>query len=337
MSDPAKVLLIPDTAGWAWHHMAKGIAAYAAEPYRVAIAFPQDVAPLGANRSLGYLYGSVFQFSLSEGQFPLDWSLRDGSIVDHPGWFWSQKAGDPPSIACRLTSRIRHRERLFQQAKGCDVLLVKNRQHHRKLEHLGIQAQYVPPAVDTNIFRYQEPRTRDFLVVGWCGQVPTDGSLNQKGAKEVLFPLVEKVRQSRAPVKFLINQRTAAEAFDLHVMARWYAQCDLFLCTSMDEGGPMPILEAMACGRPVVSTTCGFVPDVVRDGETGWLVPQWWSEQDAAQLVDQLGTLICELACDPDLVRQAGEAAAHDVQERWSWKLHANTWLEAITGVAHDA
>jgi glycosyltransferase involved in cell wall biosynthesis len=48
---------------------------------------------------------------------------------------------------------------------------------------------------------------------------------------------------------------------------------DLFAMSSVTEGLGSAVLEAMACGRPVVSTRAGGLPEVVVDGETGLLVP----------------------------------------------------------------
>jgi glycosyltransferase involved in cell wall biosynthesis len=43
--------------------------------------------------------------------------------------------------------------------------------------------------------------------------------------------------------------------------------------TSTNEGSPVSLIEAMAAARPVVATAVGGVPDLVRDGEQGLLVP----------------------------------------------------------------
>ena len=52
----------------------------------------------------------------------------------------------------------------------------------------------------------------------------------------------------------------------------YYGSLDLYLNTSVHEGLPLSIVEAMACGTPVVSAAVGGIPEIVTHGEHGFLV-----------------------------------------------------------------
>jgi glycosyltransferase involved in cell wall biosynthesis len=64
----------------------------------------------------------------------------------------------------------------------------------------------------------------------------------------------------------------------------WYAAADVVCLTSHSEGCPNVVAEALACGRPVVATAVGGVPDMVQDGANGFLI----SRRDAALAADLL-------------------------------------------------
>ena len=59
---------------------------------------------------------------------------------------------------------------------------------------------------------------------------------------------------------------------DPNEVAKYFQICDLYMVTSREEGGPKAILESMACGVPLISTKVGMAPDVIVDGENGFLV-----------------------------------------------------------------
>lgn len=60
---------------------------------------------------------------------------------------------------------------------------------------------------------------------------------------------------------------------------------DIFVMSSVTEGLGTSLLDAMACGKPIVATTAGGIPEVVKDGTTGLLVPPRDHEAMAAALV----------------------------------------------------
>jgi len=83
---------------------------------------------------------------------------------------------------------------------------------------------------------------------------------------------------------------------------------DVFVLSSREEGIPNALLEAMAAGRPAVATAVGGTPEVMRDGETGWMVPPGSPEALAGALERALA--------DPAEARRRGDAARRWVTER---------------------
>jgi glycosyltransferase involved in cell wall biosynthesis len=79
-------------------------------------------------------------------------------------------------------------------------------------------------------------------------------------------------------VPFLASYKQVAEA---------YNQAKVVVCASSAEGGPRFVIEAMACGLPAVATPVGLMGEIVRNGETGFLV-QSWSPQEMAEKISVL-------------------------------------------------
>ena len=68
-------------------------------------------------------------------------------------------------------------------------------------------------------------------------------------------------------------------------LAALYRRMHVFALTSINEGTPVSLIEAMAAGVPVVATSVGGVPDVVEDGVTGLLLPPRQPEAVASAIV----------------------------------------------------
>ena len=85
---------------------------------------------------------------------------------------------------------------------------------------------------------------------------------------------------------------------------------DVFALSSLWEGLPMSLLEAMAAGLPCVCTEAGGIPSVINNGENGLLVPTG----DRDGLIGAIG----QVAADPRLGQRMAEAARAAVEERFS-------------------
>ena len=93
-------------------------------------------------------------------------------------------------------------------------------------------------------------------------------------------------------------------------VAPFYAAFDALVLPSGNEGTPVSAIEALAAGRPVVATRVGGVPDVVRDGEDGFLVE--------AGATDDLADRLAQLARDPDLRERMGKKGRERVVPRYA-------------------
>lgn len=71
-------------------------------------------------------------------------------------------------------------------------------------------------------------------------------------------------------------------------IATFNAGMDIICLTSDNEGTPVSLIEAQACNLPVISTDVGGVRDIVKDGETGFIVPR----RDAGKFAEKLDFLI---------------------------------------------
>ena len=104
-----------------------------------------------------------------------------------------------------------------------------------------------------------------------------------------------------------------------------YTHAAVFCCPSIYEPFGIINLEAMACETAVVASAVGGIKEVVRDGETGFLVPveqmkaSPFEPIDPARFSADLASRINQLMQDPELRTQMGRAGRKRAQEHFSW------------------
>lgn len=148
---------------------------------------------------------------------------------------------------------------------------------------------FSPPGIDTNLFQpisYNKKRTPYILSVGRF----SDPRKNVR----LLFEAYSRVKQLQPLVpKLVLAGKTGPTPEDLmyarelnimedieikldvspNELISLYQNADLFILSSDEEGFGMVIMEAMACGIPVVSTDCGGPSTLITNGSDGYLVP----------------------------------------------------------------
>ena len=90
----------------------------------------------------------------------------------------------------------------------------------------------------------------------------------------------------------LVGARTEPEVEQLLASAHCYVQSSVWTRRGKGEGLPVALMEALAASLPVVATAISGIPELVRDGQTGWLVPS----DDAAAIAGA----VQQIEADPE-------------------------------------
>ena len=106
-----------------------------------------------------------------------------------------------------------------------------------------------------------------------------------------------------------------------------YSAAHIFLNGSKIDNQPLSILEAFACGLPVVTTDAGGIPDIVIDGETGCVVPTGDYEALAKRTLE----LIAEPQKALSMARRAREECA-----RYTWNAVCGQWVDLYHHLSLD-
>jgi L-malate glycosyltransferase len=109
------------------------------------------------------------------------------------------------------------------------------------------------------------------------------------------------------------NLRWLPPSQDRHEMADLYRMSSIVVSVPVSDGTPVSVLEAMACGKPVICSDLPTVREFITSGEDGWLVPV----RQSAALVDA----IIQLLAQPQLGSELGTKANRVVAERYNYEL----------------
>lgn len=138
-----------------------------------------------------------------------------------------------------------------------------------------------------------------------------------KGRSVIFIALGESASPEhigQATIRFVPYQR------DQRVVALYYQAADLYVHAARADTFPNTVLEALACGTPVIATAVGGIPDQVEEGQTGFLV----RAGDSEAMADR----ICHLLIDDDLRRQMSLQAEHAAQQRFDGQRMVADYLQ---------
>ena len=191
--------------------------------------------------------------------------------------------------------------------------------------HATGRAALVPPGVDSDVFVPSGPPTgNDVVYVGRLQQTSRWKGVDTLLAAAAQVPTARLVLVGDGDDVPTLRARAASLGIEDRVVWRGslhgeelvgaYQSAAVVVLPSLTESESfgMTLVEAMACGRPVVGSDVGGIPFVVRDGVDGLLVPPG----DAAALARALERLLSS----PEELTRLGEAGRQAAVERWDWR-----------------
>jgi len=120
-----------------------------------------------------------------------------------------------------------------------------------------------------------------------------------------------------------LRQRLIQVGYRKRDLAETYAAMDVaVLLAPGSDGSCRGMLEAMACGRPVIGARRGAIADTIEPGRTGWLI-------DPARLSEELPRALIEALADRECARRMGEAARRAMEASFTQRHRAEATLAA--------
>ena len=169
--------------------------------------------------------------------------------------------------------------------KRVDKIVVPSRFLKDVFARHGYEAEVIHNVIDTRRFRYRQrlPLSPEFLSVRHLK--PHSGveqTLVAFAMIQTVFPAASLTLAGQGPQEAELKHLAQALSLrnvrfvgsvDPASMVALYDTHSILLIASLVDNQPLSILEAMACGMPIVSTAVGDIPNMIEDGESGTLVP----------------------------------------------------------------
>jgi glycosyltransferase involved in cell wall biosynthesis len=209
--------------------------------------------------------------------------------------------------------------------ESADKIICYTEEEKKELVSLGInpdKISVIHNGIDTDLFApaLKKEKTNHLL---WIGRFTpgkgVDYLIDAFGILLADFPDLVLVMVGKGPLKEHIHQKIKLLDLEKNVilydfisnneLPDLYRRSDVFILSSIYEGVPRTILEAMSCGTPVVCTQLPQLINIVSD--CGLLVPL----RDPKAIADAVAKIIC----DNELAKKMGEKGRNRIVDKYCW------------------
>ncbi|KAB2748054.1 glycosyltransferase [Brucella anthropi] len=219
---------------------------------------------------------------------------------------------------------------IFSQVDGYSVSSKILFNTYTSLEGFPIPSAILQDGVDldhfspSNLERFSSNLNRP-LVIGWAGNSawrPGDDGIDYKGLHSIIRPALSMLSENGIEfVEEFADKQIRLRSYS--EMPEYYSSIDIYLCGSLIEGTPNPVLEAMACGIPVISTDVGIVSEVFGSEQRKFILKERTSEAMAKALM--------EISSNRQLLNRLSQENLESIQH-WGWDKKASAFGDFFRG-----
>lgn len=265
-----KILQIVDVEGWAIDRLASAIVEHNPQfEWKRIFVHPRDIPTISDD-------------ALKQIKEAVEWC----DLIDAEYWrTFTQLRDKIPLIKEKFVVITHHNEEniLTDKWEGVDMIIAKTNHSKELLNEAGYDnVVYIPNSYDPRVFSWNENYPPTEFSVGYAGRI-----VRWKGLKEiaqacyelgvplkVMGKMEDQTYFDSIPEDHRMNIDWSYFQYPTEKIQDFYKDISVFVCNSGPgrEVGPLPVIEAMASGVPVVSTRAGLVADIGVDRENMLLV-----------------------------------------------------------------
>ena len=325
-----KIAIIIDKEGWAFDNAAKEIKKNLLEFYDIDI-IPNEIFNGNAVKLFLYIKDYDIVFIMWRGI--ISWLYSDFSkdYIYKLGFEYEeflQKYLKEKNILTGiydhmfLDSEQERTDFIFKYIKSYTVCSEKLRNLYNKYNKKP--SMVISDGVDLEIFKmtnmdkYKDIDSRT-IKIGWCGNSKFVDELDDdlKGLNKIIKPSVEELKKEGYNIDLEVADRNI-EMIPHEKMGDYYNKIDIYVCASRTEGHPDPVLEAMACGVPVISTDVGIVPEVFGEKQKEFIIER---------SKEKLKNKIKEIFNNKNILNELSKENRAQIKG-WSWHQKAMLYKE---------
>lgn len=293
-----KVLLAPTAPGWAFDHRAKDLLSLSIPGIQFELKYLHDIRKKDQDA-----YDLIYPMTLDGAKIlhqraDIRYSSMAAGITSLrsiEGYRMDRHSFDPRFI------RFLRRLRGINTASD-EICRLFDKQLPIYKTRVGIDEVLFKPK------RSRRPNKQ--FTIGWVGRIDKPEHRELKGYDLVVSALKN--------MDVALDIRTFKEHYvPREKMIAFYQRLDGFICSSRSEHIPLPILEASACGVPIITTKVGIVPELIRHKRNGLIV---------ARNSEAIRKAVRYLMLNPQQRHDMGKNVRGTIEDKWTWKVCMKDW-----------